>query len=67
MFLPQEMFQNGSLGQISDGIDFDVTGLTNPVDMNNYMTSDLELGQFFVPDEFERWVHGGASRQVPAG
>lgn len=67
MFVPQEIFQNESSGQIPETIDFNMPALAEGVDMDNYLTSDLELGQFFVPDEFERWVHGGASRHISAG
>ena len=67
MFPPRDMLQNGSSGQMLEPIDFDVTGFANGVDMERYLMSDLEMGQFFVPDEFERWVHGGANTQMTAG
>ena len=62
MFLSQETFQAEKMGQIPEIVDFDVTTLADGVDMDNYLANDLELGQFFVPDEFERWVHFGRSR-----
>ena len=30
--------------------------------VNDFPFSGLELGQFFVPDEFEKWVGQGANR-----
>ena len=53
-FVPRE---SGNIAQ-----DFDMPPVTDGMGVHDFSFSGLELGQFFVPDEFERWVSQGTNR-----
>ena len=57
--LLQELFQSGEMSLPSfQGLDLDASQMTaDGMYMNDFSLNDLEMGQFFIPDDFAKWVH----------
>ncbi|KAK5018364.1 hypothetical protein LTR60_001529 [Cryomyces antarcticus] len=57
--LPQELFQCGEVSLPSfQGLDLAGSQTTSDgLYMNDFSLNDLEMGQFFIPDDFGKWAH----------
>jgi hypothetical protein len=67
-FQPQDIFQSGGYGLppfhgVMD-LDASQTG-SDAMFMNDFTLNDLEMGQFFLPDDFLNRAHPSKNRKIP--